>query len=302
MAGQHARVVHQLAAARQQLRRDPARAQRRADEGHPPRGGRGREGATETVAQPMATRRRSRWRASRDLAVRRLALATFVATFAADHRGRRRAGVGLRPRLRARRARASTAGRSATATWCPASTSTRSSSTPTGCSPSSSGFMILALFVLAWRRYRPLRCGHRASLLVLAWLPRARSAAPPSRRTWRRATSPPTSAWRCCCSACCSTSGASRSEDAAGRTAAARAFACSAWSPRGRAVHDRRRRLHGRDAELRPRRLPARRRRAPRLRQAVPHLQRRVHAVRPRASSWTSTSPTGPSCTSRRCS
>src|SRR3712207_8806920 len=32
--GQHARVVHAVAAAREQLRRDPARAVRRADEGH----------------------------------------------------------------------------------------------------------------------------------------------------------------------------------------------------------------------------------------------------------------------------
>src|SRR4051812_5675182 len=35
MEGQHARVVHHVAAAREQLRRDPARALRRADEGHP---------------------------------------------------------------------------------------------------------------------------------------------------------------------------------------------------------------------------------------------------------------------------
>ncbi len=34
--GEHARVVHHLAPARQQLRRDPARALGRADEGHPP--------------------------------------------------------------------------------------------------------------------------------------------------------------------------------------------------------------------------------------------------------------------------
>ena len=36
--GQHARVVHAVAAAGQQLRRDPARALGRADEGHPPPG------------------------------------------------------------------------------------------------------------------------------------------------------------------------------------------------------------------------------------------------------------------------
>ena len=36
--GQHARVVHALAAAGEQLRRDPARALGRADEGHPPPG------------------------------------------------------------------------------------------------------------------------------------------------------------------------------------------------------------------------------------------------------------------------
>ncbi len=36
--GEHARVVHELAAADQQLRRGPARALGRADEGHPPRG------------------------------------------------------------------------------------------------------------------------------------------------------------------------------------------------------------------------------------------------------------------------
>ena len=38
LAGQHARVVRPLAAAGEQLRRDPARALARADEGHPPRG------------------------------------------------------------------------------------------------------------------------------------------------------------------------------------------------------------------------------------------------------------------------
>ena len=37
--GEHARVVHALAAAGQQLRRDPAGALGRTDEGHPPRGG-----------------------------------------------------------------------------------------------------------------------------------------------------------------------------------------------------------------------------------------------------------------------
>ena len=36
--GEHARVVHALAAAGEQLRRDPARALGRADEGHPPPG------------------------------------------------------------------------------------------------------------------------------------------------------------------------------------------------------------------------------------------------------------------------
>ena len=38
LAGQHARVVHDLAAAGEQLRRGAARPERRADEGHPPRG------------------------------------------------------------------------------------------------------------------------------------------------------------------------------------------------------------------------------------------------------------------------
>ena len=37
VARQHARVVHDLAAAGAQLRRDPDRPQPRADEGHPPR-------------------------------------------------------------------------------------------------------------------------------------------------------------------------------------------------------------------------------------------------------------------------
>jgi heme/copper-type cytochrome/quinol oxidase subunit 1 len=40
LAGEHARVVHPIAAAAEQLRRHPESPQRRADEGHPPRGGR----------------------------------------------------------------------------------------------------------------------------------------------------------------------------------------------------------------------------------------------------------------------
>ena len=61
LAGQHARVVHHLAAAAEQLRRDPARAQRRADEGHPARGARrqqaGRDrGSARGAAQPVAWR------------------------------------------------------------------------------------------------------------------------------------------------------------------------------------------------------------------------------------------------------
>ncbi len=60
VARQHARVVHHLAAAREQLRRDPARAQRRADEGHPARGARtqqagGDRGAARGTAQPVAS-------------------------------------------------------------------------------------------------------------------------------------------------------------------------------------------------------------------------------------------------------
>ena len=53
--GQHARVVHALAAARAQLRRDPARALGRADEGHPApgRGDVGREQRFE-AGRPMA--------------------------------------------------------------------------------------------------------------------------------------------------------------------------------------------------------------------------------------------------------
>jgi len=39
LEGKHARVVHPVAAAAEQLRRHPASPQRRADEGHPPRGG-----------------------------------------------------------------------------------------------------------------------------------------------------------------------------------------------------------------------------------------------------------------------
>jgi hypothetical protein len=65
--GEHARVVRALAAAGEQLRRDPARALARADEGHPPRGG----APLEQPAQAGARERsgalrdhgcRSRWR------------------------------------------------------------------------------------------------------------------------------------------------------------------------------------------------------------------------------------------------
>ena len=51
--GEHARVVHDVAAAGQQLRRDPARALGRADEGHPPPGR-----APECGDDPVAARRR----------------------------------------------------------------------------------------------------------------------------------------------------------------------------------------------------------------------------------------------------
>ena len=58
--GQHARVVHDLAAAGQQLRRDPARALGRADEGHPPPGR-----APDRRGRPRWPRRRPSRRCSR---------------------------------------------------------------------------------------------------------------------------------------------------------------------------------------------------------------------------------------------
>ena len=61
--GQHARVVHALAAAGEQLRRDPARALGRADEGHPPPG---RAGDRRRAALPGgAARATSEMEASR---------------------------------------------------------------------------------------------------------------------------------------------------------------------------------------------------------------------------------------------
>ena len=54
--GQHARVVHHLAAAGQQLRRRPARALGRADEGHPPPGGAGARPATPAARRSGARR------------------------------------------------------------------------------------------------------------------------------------------------------------------------------------------------------------------------------------------------------
>ena len=161
------------------------------------------------------------------------------------------------------------------------------------------GFMMLALVVLAWRRYREYRLVTGALLVLVA----AQGAA---RRAHRRGE--PRGGLR---------RRPSRARDAAARPPALpvaldarrRAGGRRAADPRARdrrdrarLLHDRRRRLHGRHAELRPRRLPARPGRPPRLRQAVPHLQRRVHAVRQRRSSSTSTSPTGPSCTSPRSS
>ena len=128
VAGQHARVVHDLSPAAQQLRRGPARAQRRADEGHPPRGGRG------APPRPRPSRSRSR-RAASDAAARTRDRHRHLRP---HHRGRRGPRVRLRASAAARRAPASTAGRSATATSCRAWTSTRSSSTRTGCWRSSS--------------------------------------------------------------------------------------------------------------------------------------------------------------------
>ena len=236
---------------REQLRRDPARAQRRADEGHPPRG---RGGArAETVPSPRRHAACSLGpREQRPSAgYRRLALATGVATFAADHRRRHRARVRLRARLRPRRLglprlavlqRRRGAGRS---------TSTRSSSTPTGRWPGSVGIMILALVVLAWRRYR----AHRALVWVTAALRGARarpgrcSAARPSRRTSRRRSWPPTSGWRCCCSALLLYVWRAARADVTGAAPRRRRPAASArspWPPSARALHDRGRRLHGR--------------------------------------------------------
>ena len=62
--GQHARVVHAVAAAGEQLRRDPARALGRADEGHPPPG---RAGDRRRAALPgrAAASPRSEMEASR---------------------------------------------------------------------------------------------------------------------------------------------------------------------------------------------------------------------------------------------
>ena len=57
MEGEHARVVHDLAASGAQLRRDPDGPQRRADEGHPARGAgalRGRAAGAGTAGPPVA--------------------------------------------------------------------------------------------------------------------------------------------------------------------------------------------------------------------------------------------------------
>ena len=163
LAGQHARVVHELAPAGQQLRRDPARAQRRADEGHPARGGGGREARRDRVpARRAAQRVVASPSAPVQPGMRKLVLATGIATFALIILG----GV------------------------------VRVSDSGLGCGPAGSGFngwpfcngdvvpgidlnsiieythralaivvgfMILSLFVLAWRRYRflaarPPRC------------------------------------------------------------------------------------------------------------------------------------------------
>ena len=74
-----------LAAARQQLRRHPARPQRGADEGHPPRGaGRRRAGGDGGAARGAARAvagRTLRARPSRLLRLRKLVLATGIATF-----------------------------------------------------------------------------------------------------------------------------------------------------------------------------------------------------------------------------
>ena len=128
LARQHARVVHDLAAAAEQLRRRAARPQRRADEGHPPRGRAGRARRRRA--------RRSRWRraASRlDASCGsshspRSSPPSSSSSWAGSCASRTPASAAARP------ARASTAGRSATATSCRTSTSTRSSSTRTACS------------------------------------------------------------------------------------------------------------------------------------------------------------------------
>ena len=150
---------------------------RRADEGHPPRGRGGGPGEPRPWHSP---RRHAACSLGRPVSsapssgFRRLALATAVATFLLIIVGGIVRVSDSGPRLRPRRMRASTAGRSATATWCPGSTSTRSSSTPTARSPAIVGILIVALAVLAWRRYR----AHRALVLghqrgsCCSWSPR----------------------------------------------------------------------------------------------------------------------------------
>ena len=148
--------------AAQQLRRDPARPQRGADAGHPPRGG-GRGRCEGDLAQPVASRGVN---AAPAIGFRRLVLATLVATFALIVLG----GI------------------------------VRVSDSGLGCGPAGSGFhgwpfcngdvvpgldlntiieyahrvlamvglMILSLFVLAWRRYREYRLATGALLVLVA--------------------------------------------------------------------------------------------------------------------------------------
>ena len=93
MEGEHARVVHDLAPAGQQLRRDPARALGRTDEGHPPRG----RAAQHAARSPRHPRRRHGSR--RGHAGRGLMAATPPPARGAGARARtiRRGGLPARP-------------------------------------------------------------------------------------------------------------------------------------------------------------------------------------------------------------
>ena len=260
----------------QQLRRDPARALV-----EPMKDIRARRCAGRRSRRPAADASRSPWpraalctrRPPLPSAGARDGLATFVLIIVGGVVRR----VATPASAAGRPARASRAGRSATATSCRASTSTRSSSTPTAPWPIVVGIMIVASGrdSRGGAAHRPVHGARRGRCWCWSLAQGALGGATVEKNL-EEGSSRPTWASRCCCSARArSTSGAAANgAPPASSTAGARCGSLSVAASVAVLCTIVAGGYMAGTRELRPGRLPARRRRPHGLRQGVPHLQR----------------------------